>query len=93
MCGCFAWVDVPGGQLPQIIVGGITILPLEQHARRRSGVIHCENDNRSMMADDFPESDNSLRLADTIDNHGVDPAAICDFSRQDFGMLWFEKLT
>src|SRR5947199_172017 len=40
---------MPGGQLPQVIVGCVAVLPLQQHTRWRKGVINGQHDARTSM--------------------------------------------
>lgn len=76
--GLFAGIDASGGQLPEIVGGGVTILALQKNARGRAGVVHGEDDDGAGVMNDVAAGAHSARLLDIVRADPEHRAAVDD---------------
>lgn len=80
-----SWIDAARGQLPKIILCGVTVLAFEKDASRGAGVIDCQHDNRTGVMDDIAANRYAARFFDVVGAYPKHGAAIYRAGRDQAG--------
>ena len=95
----FVAVDLAGGQLPQILAGGVAVLALHDDERvaLAFGIVDGEDDDRAVVADDVAGGLDSVGLDDVVAEDLEERAFVLEGRGKHFGglrrgrlLLWFE---
>ncbi len=71
-----AGIDATGGQFPEVVSGGVTILALEKDARGLTGIVDGKNDDRSAVMNQIAPHPNAAGFLDVIGANPEDGSAI-----------------
>ncbi len=72
----FAGIDASGGKFPEIILGGMTVLALEQHARDRTRIVDGHHHDRAGVVNEVAASFDASGLADVVGGDPEDGSSI-----------------
>ncbi len=71
-----AGIDASGGKLPEISIGCVAILALQQDAGRGARLLDGKNHHRSGVMDNIAADADASWLLDFVSGHGKDWAAV-----------------
>jgi hypothetical protein len=72
----FAFINAARAQLPQILLRGMTVLAYQKNPRFATAFIHCENYNRTRVADNIAAAADARGLKDLISRDPKGRAAV-----------------
>ena len=72
----FAGIDAPGGEFPQIVVGGMAVLALQQDAGRGAGFIDGQDHHRAAVMNDIAAGADAAGFLHVVGGDPEDRAAI-----------------
>jgi hypothetical protein len=82
-----AFVDAAGRKLPKVLIGGVAILSLEEHARFAGPVLRGEHNDGASVADDVAESENAGGLFHSVGGDPENRAAVDKLAGEKAGSL------
>src|SRR5208282_1994316 len=85
--GLFAGIDASGGQFPEKIIRGVSILALQKDSRRRTRFINRENDDRSRVMDNIAAGADAAGLLHFVRGHPEDRTTIHGSRRNNSSLL------